>query len=153
MPSPVEALPCGSRSTISTCSPIAASAVPRLIAVVVLPTPPFWLAIASTRGGFGLSIRLLQSMTFSAVAAGAVADGSDIAVVRVRTNRTLGRRLSRRSPPFQSADDHDTALAVGSAGGERMLNVPIFRGLGQFSVYILSFREQAEGTRRQEPKR
>ena len=29
---------------------MAASAVPRLIAVVVLPTPPFWLAIASTRG-------------------------------------------------------------------------------------------------------
>ena len=50
MPSPVEALPCGSRSTISTCSPMAASAVPRLIAVVVLPTPPFWLAMAMTRG-------------------------------------------------------------------------------------------------------
>src|SRR5471030_841059 len=50
MPSPVEALPCGSRSTISTCSPMAAIAVPRLIAVAVLPTPPFWLAIASTRG-------------------------------------------------------------------------------------------------------
>ena len=30
-------------------SPIAASAVPRLIAVVVLPTPPFWLAIARMR--------------------------------------------------------------------------------------------------------
>src|SRR4029077_9478059 len=51
MPSPVEALPCGSRSTIRTSSPMAASAVPRLIAVVVLPTPPFWLATASTRGG------------------------------------------------------------------------------------------------------
>src|SRR5579862_9566751 len=50
MPSPVEALPCGSRSTISTCSPMAASAVPRLIAVVVLPTPPFWLATTITRG-------------------------------------------------------------------------------------------------------
>ena len=35
---------------ISTRSPVAASAVPRLIAVVVLPTPPFWLATASTRG-------------------------------------------------------------------------------------------------------
>src|SRR5450759_3696392 len=53
MPKPVEALPCGSRSTISTCSPMAARAVPRLIAVVVLPTPPFWLAIASTRGRAG----------------------------------------------------------------------------------------------------
>ena len=50
MPRPVEALPCGSRSTISTRSPIAASAVPRLIAVVVLPTPPFWLASARMRG-------------------------------------------------------------------------------------------------------
>jgi len=29
---------------------MAASAVPRLIAVVVLPTPPFWLATANTRG-------------------------------------------------------------------------------------------------------
>src|SRR5690606_5175138 len=49
MPRPVEALPCGSRSITRTFSPTAASAVPRLIAVVVLPTPPFWLAIASTR--------------------------------------------------------------------------------------------------------
>ena len=48
-PSPVLALPCGSRSMISTRSPTAASAVPRLIAVVVLPTPPFWLASARTR--------------------------------------------------------------------------------------------------------
>ena len=29
---------------------MAASAVPRLMAVVVLPTPPFWLATARTRG-------------------------------------------------------------------------------------------------------
>src|SRR6188768_3073360 len=49
MPSPVEALPCGSRSITRTRSPIAARAVPRLIAVVVLPTPPFWLAMAKTR--------------------------------------------------------------------------------------------------------
>jgi hypothetical protein len=41
MPSPVEALPCGSKSITSTFSPLAASAVARLIAVVVLPTPPF----------------------------------------------------------------------------------------------------------------
>src|SRR5690606_8862320 len=56
-PSPVEALPCGSISTISTFSPIAARAVPRLMAVVVLPTPPFWFETARTRvswarGGF-----------------------------------------------------------------------------------------------------
>src|ERR1700690_1624157 len=49
-PSPVDALPCASRSIRSTCSPQAASAVARLMAVVVLPTPPFWLAIARMRG-------------------------------------------------------------------------------------------------------
>ena len=43
-------MPCGSRSTSSTHSPTAASAVARLMAVVVLPTPPFWLAIARMRG-------------------------------------------------------------------------------------------------------
>src|SRR6185312_10472898 len=49
-PRPVEALPCGSMSTTRVGSPTAASAVPRLMAVVVLPTPPFWLATTSTRG-------------------------------------------------------------------------------------------------------
>src|ERR1700733_14573940 len=51
MPSPVDALPCGSESSSSTRSPMAESAVPRLIAVVVLPTPPFWLAMARMRVG------------------------------------------------------------------------------------------------------
>src|ERR1039458_7137672 len=49
-PRPVEALPCGSRSTRRTFSPTAARAVARLMAVVVLPTPPFWLAMARIRG-------------------------------------------------------------------------------------------------------
>src|SRR3989344_3695474 len=48
-PSPGDALPCGSMSTIRPFSPIAARAVPRLIAVVVFPTPPFWLETARTR--------------------------------------------------------------------------------------------------------
>src|SRR5690606_28845197 len=43
------ALPWGSRSITRTRSPIAASAVARLMAVVVLPTPPFWLAIVIIR--------------------------------------------------------------------------------------------------------
>src|SRR6187549_2425231 len=54
-PSPVEALPCGSTSRTSTFSPTAARAVARLMAVVVLPTPPFWLAMARTRGWGGRS--------------------------------------------------------------------------------------------------
>src|SRR5215217_1673216 len=51
MPRPVEALPWGSESISNTRSPTAARAVPRLMAVVVLPTPPFWLATANTRIG------------------------------------------------------------------------------------------------------
>src|SRR5689334_18332568 len=50
MPKPVLALPCGSRSITRTRLWVAASAVARLIAVVVLPTPPFWLAMAIARG-------------------------------------------------------------------------------------------------------
>src|ERR1700750_2224312 len=53
MPSPVEALPWGSMSITRVGSPTAAKAVPRLMAVVVLPTPPFWLATTRTRGFWG----------------------------------------------------------------------------------------------------
>src|SRR3954451_10049126 len=49
MPRPVEAFPCGSRSSSRTLWS-AARTVARLMAVVVLPTPPFWLARAMTRG-------------------------------------------------------------------------------------------------------
>src|SRR5689334_18847473 len=65
MPSPVEALPCGSRSTTSTRWPPAASAVPRLIAVVVLPTPPFWLASARMRAREGGGPGLAASFTLN----------------------------------------------------------------------------------------
>ena len=46
-PIPLVALACGSRSMSSTLCPRAASPAERLIAVVVLPTPPFWLAVAT----------------------------------------------------------------------------------------------------------
>ena len=49
MPQPMVALPCGSRSISSTRRRVAASEAARLTAVVVLPTPPFWLAMAMTR--------------------------------------------------------------------------------------------------------
>src|SRR4051794_5936607 len=41
----------GSRSTSSVRPPRKESAAARLIAVVVLPTPPFWLAMATIIGG------------------------------------------------------------------------------------------------------
>src|SRR5699024_7696495 len=45
-PKPEVALPCGSKSHNSMRLPRSYSAAARLIAVVVLPTPPFWLANA-----------------------------------------------------------------------------------------------------------
>src|SRR5262252_720450 len=45
----VEAFPCGSRSTTRTRAPCRARLAARLTALVVLPTPPFWLAIVIIR--------------------------------------------------------------------------------------------------------
>ena len=55
-PSAVEALPCGSRSITSTRWPSWARAAATLTVVVVLPTPPFWLATTITRVASGRGI-------------------------------------------------------------------------------------------------
>jgi hypothetical protein len=49
MPRPLVEFPCGSMSTNRTRLPRSARQAPRLIAVVVFPTPPFWLTTAITR--------------------------------------------------------------------------------------------------------
>src|SRR5580704_15750864 len=49
MPLPIVALPWGSRSISSTRRRVAASEAARFTEVVVLPTPPFWFAMAMTR--------------------------------------------------------------------------------------------------------
>ena len=51
IPSPTDSAPCGSKSTSSILRPCSASAAPRLMVVVVLPTPPFWLQTATIRAG------------------------------------------------------------------------------------------------------
>src|SRR4030067_3831694 len=48
MPSRLDGLPCGSMSMTRTRRLSCAMQEPRLMAVVVLPTPPFWLAIVMT---------------------------------------------------------------------------------------------------------
>jgi hypothetical protein len=49
IPSPLVAFPCGSVSMTSVFFSATARQAPRLMAVVVFPTPPFWLAIAMIR--------------------------------------------------------------------------------------------------------
>src|SRR6516162_1431217 len=64
----VDAFPCGSRSTTRTCAPCSARQAARLTAEVVLPTPPFWLAIVMTRqaGGRGHSYSVSPSAASAA---------------------------------------------------------------------------------------
>jgi hypothetical protein len=45
----------------------------------------------------------------------------------------------------RSPDENDAAPRVGYAGLERRVDAPIFSGLGQFDIYILSLQEQAFG--------
>src|SRR6516162_6461374 len=147
MPSPVEALPWGSRSMMRTSSPTAASAVPRLIAVVVLPTPPFWLAMASTRGGRGGSGRLTT--------AGGICSGETVmSVIGFRPRygrgsirrcpRESGFRMMRQFTRRQRPHDHDSRLRIRTARDKIVRHVPIFRGFGQFHSYILTFGEEPD---------
>lgn len=56
MPMALVALACGSRSMRSVWIFFSARAAARLTAVVVLPTPPFWLAMVKTMEGiFGMT--------------------------------------------------------------------------------------------------
>src|SRR5262249_53370910 len=129
MPSPVEALPCGSRSMISTCSPMAASAVPRLMAVVGLPTPPLWLGVAITRGGAGLGIRLRRALDWG----DASADGGGESAWSVMALRPASRVASvgesvgilwRCAAALHIADHDNAPGGIGAAGRERGVHGP-----------------------------
>src|SRR5690348_10341454 len=142
MPSPVDALPCGSRSTISTSSPIAASAVPRLIAVVVLPTPPFWLATARTRGGLAASAnRAWSGAEKSCIDTAA----SVMGLQPLRVRRNSGAHKIWFALRLGCANHHDPRLWISATRNERGLNAPTFSCFGQFNIHILSLREQALG--------
>src|SRR5918997_1802241 len=121
-PRPVEAFPCGSRSTSRTlCS--AASAVARLMAVVVFPTPPFWLARAMTRG---------------AARSGLGAGRADLSEAE-----DGGGRLG---PAGKSLDRH---CPVAEGGGQFVLCRPAFRkqGYAVWREYAVGVAQQ-HGQRR-----
>src|SRR6185437_2702760 len=61
-PSPLEALHWGSQSTSKVGTSAAASEAARLIAVVVLPTPPFWLVMAKMRMAVCRSLAEIRRM-------------------------------------------------------------------------------------------
>ena len=91
-PRAVEALPCGSRSITSTCSPCRASAAARFTVVVVLPTPPFWFATVRIRvsSGVGSGSPTRPASTRTAVSA-ARAIGVSSATPRGSSSGSNGR--------------------------------------------------------------
>src|ERR1700722_12675611 len=145
MPRPVEALPCGSRSTISTSSPMAASAVPRLIAVVVLPTPPFWLAMARIRGGLGTPIRVSRIDGGSSGTRGDLSGAASSLISSLMGPMSLVAWLvDVAAARLKTAYNHDLRLLIRSTCDQARVNFPIFSGVGQFRRHILTLGKQRQ---------
>ncbi len=105
-------------------SPMAARAVPRLMAVVVLPTPPFLIGqrqdTRMARRGRRL-IFLINMINYGhALTPWVAVDGL--------------RRSIQSSSTIQPCP-------AGAAGMEMRLDIPIFSGFGQFCLYILAFEK------------
>src|SRR5438105_7825351 len=75
-PRPDVEFACGSRSTSSVGWPASARAAARLIAVVVLPTPPFWLTTATT--GISVVANILGLASLAAPISGAIGRNSSL---------------------------------------------------------------------------
>ena len=45
--------------------------------------------------------------------------------------------------PFDLVELDDPAMSAGAAGMQLWFDIPIFSGLGQFSLYILAFKKQS----------
>ena len=112
MPSPVEALPCGSRSITRVRKPSSARQAPRLTVVVVLPTPPFWLAMAITRGS-GRPGRLRSTL-----GSGLRRSVGRRATVRIRPagRCRIGGRVRRHGVRLSEGTPGDGADAAGCCG-------------------------------------
>ena len=103
IPSPTDSAPCGSKSTSSTLRPCSASAAPRLMVVVVLPTPPFWLQIATMRAGPCSASALGVGKAGSGRPVGPMSPGSSSITRDAATSKILpaarGRELFRTLGP------------------------------------------------------
>ena len=157
MPSPVVALPWGSRSTTSTRNPSSASAAPRFTAVVVLPTPPFWFAIARTRGsviGSAAAIGSGAGSTSSGSAAasvpGATASPSvDAAPVSVSASAGASATASSTSTINSSLDDSGWVRSSPTSGSSVMTSTaPASRSLDSAGSLDPKMRNQRRRPRR-----
>src|SRR3954449_11607625 len=111
-PSPTDSAPCGSKSTSSTRRPYSASAAPRLMVDVVLPTPPFWLHIAMIFAG---------PCSVSGEGIGKYGSGRPVGPTRSRRWRAAARANAAAYP--------GRGLHPGCAGGDRGQRVRVL-GVG-----------------------
>src|SRR6059058_6319826 len=93
----MELFPCGSRSRSSTRRPFRANAAARLTAVVVLPTPPFWFAIAMTVPMFSCQLASLASR-LSVHGLSTLSARASVHDKRRESFRVEGKGLAVRSP-------------------------------------------------------
>ena len=96
------------------------------MAVVVLPTPPFWLAREITRG--------VMAVMALALCGPNEEYASDYRYL------TLG----------ETPDPNDSPVWIGLARDQLGIDLPRFRGCGQFSLYILSLWKQPDRARFQQ---
>src|SRR3954471_6109469 len=99
MPSAVLALACGSRSMSRTRRPCKASAAAMFTALVVLPTPPFWLATVSTRVPSGRGHRSWRTLRTCTACAASRAMGVSNSVSRETAVPAGALDVSRETAP------------------------------------------------------
>src|SRR5208337_1455142 len=127
-PRPLVEFDCGSQSTSRVLTSAAASEAARLMAVVVLPTPPFWLAIAMTRPMILFSVRC----------------GSEYANASVEINARF--LCNRVNVPRETLSTFLDYLATPSV---RCVSCGTQHGLGKFEVMWSGFakwRSVSRGT-------
>src|SRR5258707_661007 len=118
MPRPTGSAPCGSKSTRSTRRPCSARAAPRLMVVVVLPTPPFWLQTAATRAGPCVSRGSGSGKAGTGRPVGPSTPGLTSNVRNAATAYCTSPAVARMR--VHLLDDLDVGAAVQEMGGETM---------------------------------
>ena len=121
-PSAVLALPCGSRSMTSTRTPCRASAAARLTVLVVLPTPPFWLATVSIRRRDGRGIRCRSGCSTRAARAASSAIGVQPGCgdVSRETSDSIADTYTSPFPSPQTLHDDHRARRIDDADPARL---------------------------------
>src|SRR2546428_7130556 len=147
IPMPLVACACGSPSTSKTCIPETASAAERLTAVVDLPTPPFWFAIAITRpinqtlirGWCGSSLRAFRLTGRNSLFSQRPLHGySRSPLVCGRSREDLGNLHQGRPHPARQLHGKDRPFSPTKEGSAALAGSHFFSYRGPFEQHGLA---------------